>query len=120
MAFITSSLEIRQRIRGRDRVALRPVVVLMTLEAAALRSLRRGMAGGAGGLIRQQDVRRLRARLRGVAARARHHRVRRVIERRARHPLFRDPGLGIDRQPRGRRGGAVSIVTFGAGLAGAS
>src|SRR5258708_2602952 len=126
MAFMATSLrhsalsKVRQRIGRRDRVALAPVVVLVTLEAAALglpcawlkRPLRRGVAGGADRLVRQQDVGGLRAGLRRVTARALDHQVRRVIERRARHPLRRDVRRGVRREGRRRD----SLMAFGARL----
>src|SRR5438128_6741853 len=92
IAFMRSSLEIRQRIRGRNRMALFPVVVLVTFEAAAF-GLPPRVARRADSLVRQQHVRSLRAGLRAdVAARARHHEMRRVIEHRSRHPPRRDVG----------------------------
>src|SRR5829696_5785591 len=86
IAFMNSSLEVRQRIRGRVGVTFRPVVVLMTFEAAVLRLFGRRVARRADGLIWQEHVGRPGARFGLVTARARHHPMRRVIERRPRHP----------------------------------
>src|SRR5258708_12629975 len=94
MAFMAPSLrhsalsKVRQRIGRRDRVALAPVVVRVTLEAAALglpcawlkRPLRGGVAGGADRLVRQQDVRPLPAALPPLTPPALYHHVRRAIQ----------------------------------------
>src|SRR3954469_11811522 len=90
IAFMRSSLEIRQRIGRRDRMALRPVVITMTFETAAfgLRAAFRGrMARGACRLGGHPHIGRLGAPLGGVTACALHHQVRSMIEARARHPL---------------------------------